>query len=294
MELEKNRVAAKQPSLCIDCKEYYVNAKNKCSICLIGKTEHEWQQELKRFCIKRHLKHRFLKQSEFKLLLTSCKQKSPLEISLTLDGFRDFPPTILLAKQADALLLQSQTESLANSENLYKFIHAICPFVVDPWNYQTNHSVLLCYYKDFGELIKCPSIQCVSSYWMFDRNSFTDSKAVKIDDCMICLEPVLLTQRIGRCKNCLKTIHGLCGDNLHKCANCQIEFDLTHQKKILQVISNECKSLQIGHHTICRIHKNTPFCKYLPYSKDILKHFLLVKEWEQFRKMQQNFKFTNK
>jgi hypothetical protein len=138
-----------------------------------------------------------------------------VEISFWLAGGMEFPPCTLTAKQADELLEQTGTET-------YQYVHAICPFVIDPWNYRTDDRVLLCYYKDFGELTEPPmSLDELKGRWkMFSKPNPFDPKFIMQDvyfgsnftlcDCCVCLEPLGCMRNVWRCGSCLKFLHVGC------------------------------------------------------------------------------------
>lgn len=115
---------------------------------------------------QKHLKNKLMMTDKLNnTLLEQCKNKSPTEIRNIINGKTDFPPVMLFAKHADLLLAQC----VAFNDNHYdnsNYVHAVCPYVVDPWNFVNNDSVLLCYYKQFGELDKCPmNIKTIYNIW---------------------------------------------------------------------------------------------------------------------------------
>lgn len=57
------------------------------------------------------------------------------------------------AHQANKLLLDYKNRYDVET---YKYVHAICPYVIDRWNL-VNISVVECYYKNTGDLVQCPN-----------------------------------------------------------------------------------------------------------------------------------------
>lgn len=174
--------------LCKSCKTYYRNKTDYCSQCEIsqqysdkdlslneildlpdsdfkGRMMNNMLDEiLSTYLATNNLKSQPIKSEHFfKFFLGIIKNKSAFEIKEILTGKTEyFTPCILTAKQADRLLDQLKISNKLDSQ----YIHAICPYVIDIWNIKNNHNVLLCYYKDFGELVKCPNrIAVLRSLW---------------------------------------------------------------------------------------------------------------------------------
>jgi ribosomal protein S10 len=61
---------------------------------------------------------------------------------------------MIRATYADKLL-SAIVDSKPEKEQ-YKYIHAIGPYILDPWNCTYSHGVFRCYYKDGNELTECP------------------------------------------------------------------------------------------------------------------------------------------
>lgn len=165
---------------CLICKEYYA-AKNEvyCSVCKMIK---KWDKPVtlddiyslpkcsfKGLMLQKNLIDIYerykkendfpftmlLNETKFKALKNICKGKSSKEIFMTLNGNRDFEPTLLPARFADELL--AQTLENIPKDNQWKYIHSIGPFIFDVWNTRARDSVFICYYKNMGDLIKCPN-----------------------------------------------------------------------------------------------------------------------------------------
>ncbi len=61
---------------------------------------------------------------------------------------------MIRAKYADKLL--SAIANTKPEKEQYKYIHAIGPYILDPWNCTYSHGVFRCYYKDGGDLTELP------------------------------------------------------------------------------------------------------------------------------------------
>lgn len=91
--------------------------------------------------------------SQFKILMNLCFDKTPEEIYDIFKGKKDFVACVLRAKQADKLFSAISDDK---GEINYKYIHAIAPFILDVWNCNTRDGVFVCYYKDIEQPNKCP------------------------------------------------------------------------------------------------------------------------------------------
>jgi hypothetical protein len=100
-------------------------------------------------------------EAEYTLLCQLCKHKSPEQIKRILNGKGEIEPTVLKAQYADKFV--NYICRYVSGNDQYKYIHAIAPFIYDVWNSKLTNTVFLCYYKQFGDLVKCPT----SSYELY-------------------------------------------------------------------------------------------------------------------------------
>lgn len=166
--------------LCRLCSKYYKNENDLCSQCDIkdkykdkylsmtdiiklpncdfkGKKLNEILEELfETFMKTRDHEFKLVKTKNMReTLINMCKNKTPNEIKGILNGNNDFFGCFIYARDADIIL--NQFISSNKYIDVSEIINAVCPFVIDVWNLVNDHSVLLCYYKDFGDLVKCPN-----------------------------------------------------------------------------------------------------------------------------------------
>lgn len=167
--------------------------------------------------------------NKFKILLKICEGKSSGYIFCMLDGQNDFPATILPAKYADELLTQCLASHQSNIQ--YQYIHAICPFVLDPWNMKTNNTVLKCYYTDFGDMVTCPNnlnslanLWCRSIHHYFTNNT-TDEFLSLCEECDVSV--MLHSPKKLKCKNCSTYFHFDCMKDKKQCPECDIKWLIT-------------------------------------------------------------------
>jgi hypothetical protein len=238
---------------CLKCKEFYINKDNLCSVCARNETfdeerllidtkaiapknmiEDKLVEIFNAFKKQTGLRHRLLDDKQSIALVKSCKTLSPNEIYLTFSGFRDFPPSIIRAKYADLLLMLLADRMTDKDKDEYRYIHAICPFVIDRWNFLSNKSVLLCYYKDLGELRSCPAtVAKLYDLWSSFKGQFgrPHLKDEDITDCIICSEMIKANQQAIICNTCNTTNHKECLQTWIKtkrelkCATCQTVYD---------------------------------------------------------------------
>jgi len=227
---------------CIKCKEYYCKPnKIYCSECEVmlqyDGLELTLQQiidlpvsKFKSIQINDHLEEifKYFKTStgienkliknvnEFKIILNNCKDKSSGELFCILDGQRDFFPCMLPAKYAVQLLDQC-TQNVTDS---WRYIHAIPPFIYDVWNFPDKYSVLDCYYRDFGDLNKCPNdTKALYQLWLRCIRPMALSNLTNVVLCNCkCGLSILLHEDKVRCSSCFKYSHKYCAVN--KCSTC--------------------------------------------------------------------------
>lgn len=113
-------------------------------------------------------------ENKYNVIKNVCINKTPAQIIKNIKTIFGKIPFIR-ANFADKLF--ANIVSIQPYSEQYKYIHAIAPFILDPWNCQYKDSVFLCYYKYGGELDKCPlimekiiSIWLNSSYFLIQTN----------------------------------------------------------------------------------------------------------------------------
>lgn len=163
---------------CIKCKEYFSKDKSlKCTSCklyddydvdkmtledVINLPNSPFKSELMTANLaelftdyknKKNIKHKLLvKTTEFNLLKSLCMGKNSGEVFAILDGRREFPAVIMPASFANQLL----DEIVKGPDDKFRYEHAISSFVLDIWNMQ-NGQIISCYYKDTGDIYRCPN-----------------------------------------------------------------------------------------------------------------------------------------
>lgn len=168
--------------------------------------------------------YKFLTINKLNILSNLVKEKNSGEIYAILQGYIcDWFPTILMANEADTLLntiAEYKFNGNNNHESMYKYVHAICPFVCDIWNIKNQNSVLLCYYTNFGEM-SCPStLKSLFSLWtrIINYMSLANLDVCAMSVCSFCKKNVMLQQEIIICSSCSQIHHKnckcLCNDNI--------------------------------------------------------------------------------
>jgi hypothetical protein len=185
-----------------------------------------------------YMDHEPVTEAKFKMLLGLLKNKSSGEVFAHLNGYRDFPATVLTSNQADRLLSQQGVSDKDSGRNEYQFIHAICPFIFDPWNIVNRNSVLLCYYKDFGELTDCPdSVASLFELWKRIRGaSLTWISPFDAGDCINCEKTISSREQFVQCRKCKLFYHLKCACNKKQCQACEAEWikeDLHKNKSLI-------------------------------------------------------------
>ena len=239
-----NELIPPKPS-CTDCTEYYAVYDTRCSKCW-GKRTHEIREytirdlshpdikDNKGFVVQEFIRihllniyeqyrleekwiYRLVSTGRFRILKNLARGLGPLATSFLLcGGSGEFMPCALTAHQADELLEQSGVDN-------YRYAHAICPFVIDPWNFQTSDGVLLCYYRDFGNLLAPPlSLGQLKTSWKilsfihpylpksFMVYDVSCDRSELETECCVCLEPLNNIRHSWRCPECLIFLHGTC------------------------------------------------------------------------------------
>jgi hypothetical protein len=178
---------------------------------------------------KKNIKAKLIKNiNEFKILENLCKDKSTGEVFAILDGHRDFPRCMLLAKYADKLLATCMNDMKIENKK-YQYIHVIAPFIFDVWNMSSKHNVLLCYYLEFGQLTECPdNINTIYELW--NRAVFTqfynEMTEIKLCKCIYCYTDILSNYIKIKCKKCWNYIHIDCFNHrtTNMCKYCSNEW----------------------------------------------------------------------
>jgi hypothetical protein len=79
-------------------------------------------------------------------------------------GKCEYPLVFFTAKYADMLLVD--LEKIIPKKVFYVYVHLIANHTIDIWNIESKNSVLLCYHKDFGDLVECPNnYQVLKCHW---------------------------------------------------------------------------------------------------------------------------------
>jgi hypothetical protein len=151
----------------------------------------------------------------------------------TLHGFtEDFPPTILISKDA-ATLVEIVRQCIPEYQQ-YQYDHVIYSMTLDVWNIPSGLSgVGDCYHRNFGDLTKCPSTKIgLFALWskiLVDGNWFGKCSDHPIGDCDMCTEKITTTEKLIQCKSCSKINHLDCLGALvkstpagKKCPNCKV------------------------------------------------------------------------
>ena len=158
------------------------------------------------------INHKLLKNpAEFKILLNLCKNKTSGEIYAILNGYREFFPCFLPAKFADELITQS-IENIKDDEK-GQFVHAIAPFIFNIWNIYTRISLLDCYYRDFGDLNKCPkNYQKLYTLWYRAIKSpfRKDLTRTVLCKCKLCYCAIFTNESLTKCLSCHGFLHINC------------------------------------------------------------------------------------
>jgi len=233
----------KKDNLCKKCLEFYGSKENLCSVCYSEAYPHAKKVvapevkendlliHVENYKKKYHLNHKLLDNKQFVMLKKQCENKSSNEIYLILNGFYDFPKIILYARQADELLTMIY-KVLIIRDDIIDYIHAICKHVIDPWNLTFDNSVLECYYKDLGQLTKCPTkIKDLEKHFFFGSVYMSKYANIVIKTCTYCSKDIRTSQNIIKCKNCNFILHTHCYFSLtlknkckYDCTNCNKEI----------------------------------------------------------------------
>jgi hypothetical protein len=269
---------------CDTCKEFYAcrfveNKSQKendrkwlCSVCFARMnnssevTMLDWKVELAEFLKEHNLQHVIPSEAKFKMLCRIARGKTPMELSLLLDGFTDlFPPTVLLSSQGDQLLQQALHENAHKPGILYQFAHAIYYYVVDPWNHGKNaytNGIVKCYYQELGDLVTCPLLKSkLHSLWS-DLKTFrtrdldATPSTTHLGSCCLCESKVMLNQAWARCRSCLHIMHVSCG--LPVCCpngECKQSFTWQNKNRQLQIYDSRCRAVFLGDDLqVCVVH----------------------------------------
>jgi len=257
-----NKIETIKSKKCLECKTYFAQCdKNYCSDCEFGVLYHGIDLSIEQiinlpkcsfkskqinehleeiydvYKIKKGLQNKLIKNINlFKTILNICKGKTPQEIFTILDGQTDYCCACLLPyKYADQLLEQSLENCPKELENnKYKYVHAIAPFYFDVWNSQYKDSVFECYYKNLGQLTRCPT-EISHLYELWNRCVYlshkVDLNGAELCNCKVCNKIVKIEQYKIRCKSCYNYFHTNCVDTTinsrcTKCPMCSAKWNI--------------------------------------------------------------------
>ena len=197
------------------------------------------------YCEAMGLKYKIWSDIQFNVLTLQLHGRLPEEIEAALRGFReDMPATALTAEQGVDLhnhCLQAAPETIPE-EKRCQYVHAIFPFVVNPWNIQRDRV------QKYGGLVECYYIHDVprrvvnlQKNWNLVFVGRSDqyhwsNYIYTICDCSICLDEVSNNEESVRCRTCSQSIHlrcalGVAGSTRKiKCPNCRTDW--THPNDI--------------------------------------------------------------
>lgn len=239
-------------SKCIKCNEYYINKNNLCSQCYYKeynsfvsndsiinvtlKLKYEMEQNLaeyyNEFCNLHNIKRKILcNNNEFRILKNILNNKLSGEVFVILSGKGELPAYALTSKHIYELLLLF--ESFVPEKELYKYHHAIGPFMYDPWNVKCNNE-LYCHYIINNETIPTTKEKLFSiwSRMIIPPYVRTYISKHKMDECKICLNAIFTIDTIIKCKKCNNIVHLQCcskyltNSNDVKCLNCQFQWKM--------------------------------------------------------------------
>jgi len=250
-QVEETKVDEKPPIvLCIDCKSLQQVRNDRCSQCAqkydivstgIPKTaEGIWYLPA---CIYKgeliegrlleifdywakfnSISYSFVKSdNEYHDLLESCKNKTSAQIyTIIRKNNPNNKPLVLISKYADMLLKDLKVDIMHDDD--WKYIHAICPNVLDVWHMRNNMSVFLCYYQSFGELKKCPyRTEELISLWTrpFSIEGHVKREgACNFGNCTKCSKIVRMIDNYLVCIKCNNYSHKDCIPNIKSCIKC--------------------------------------------------------------------------
>jgi hypothetical protein len=241
---------------CTKCKEFFAGTDGLCSACGSNNIQQKEKcyssdsdliELFNEYKKENHIKNSFIDNSHFASIKNIIINKKCGDIYAMLCGLSEIPPAVLWAKQADQLLTEIFSKTPINDR--YTFIHAICQFVIDPWNFTTNDMVLLCYYKDFGDLIRNPLFKSkIVKYWTkikFNSSVLHDLTEFIISECPVCTEKMTSREVICRCDTCGGIVHFDClkkyfeqTDHTFECILCRSKWEDDDPKSV-RVFNNK-------------------------------------------------------
>jgi len=196
------------------------------------------------WCNQRGLAYRVWSDTQFKILTSQLHGKDPGEVEAALRGFRDYmPATAMTASQGVYLnnyCVKATPQHLGTTqEDGSSYIHAIFPFVVDPWNIKLEtidfHDDTVCdYYMNCNE--GPTSFDALEKTWaqMIKRTSASKNHCdYIICDCAICLDGISSSANSVRCGQCRQSVHiacalqAFCHPNKVRCPSCRADWNFS-------------------------------------------------------------------
>lgn len=211
------------------------------------------------FCQSYRLKFTTVTDNQFKPLAAALSQLASGEIAAQLRGLRDdLLAMVMTAKQACQLLslcnqrLVAETAAAAtaskDNENAiqhkqYTYVHAICPYVIDPWNIHRYYELTLgnsnwanlvnCYYVQSRKTTTPTSYKELYELWLplVSSHRFDFDLDYNICECVICYNDIDNKDAMIECCQCHKFYHIKCVTASFKaiptarCPSCRLDWD---------------------------------------------------------------------
>lgn len=182
-------------------------------------------------------------EAHIRAILSEVPRDGVAELAMWLQGFREIPPVVFTAEQANRLLFHFYKDSLFGDN--WVMAHLIGSHIGDFWNITfeviTNAPLVICYYDQNISNQNDVKWSQVLAKW-FRRFLLSSShiylylkaypdetwqkklQSVVVQDCCVCCEPIWATDRTAkRCIVCRDVVHGSCFIN-NSCPKCRTQY----------------------------------------------------------------------
>lgn len=212
------------------------------------------------FCQVYKLKFTTVTDNQSNVLATTLSQLASGQLAAHLRGLRDdFPAMIMTAKQACQLLslcnqrlvaeaTAATTTASMEDENAiqhkqYTYVHAICPYIIDPWNIHKHCELTLgnsnwaslveCYYVGVRKTTTPTSYEKLYELWLplVSGQFFNRDLNYNICECVICYNDISNKEAMIECCQCHKFYHVNCvmtsfkAMSTARCPSCRLDWD---------------------------------------------------------------------
>ena len=150
-------------------------------------------------------------------------KSNPEEIIIYMSGMKDGLRKYINSHVADTIFNYLIDRMFVSDEDIFKLIHSIGPFIIDPWNCIYENTYLDEYYVKKGQLV---SLEDLFNQWTY-QNILHYYNPIEYSNCLYCSESIIIGEQNTRCIICNEHFHNQCFTNpFHECKEEHFEHNI--------------------------------------------------------------------